>query len=102
MDSSEDVIDLAPSPWRAHAIVLGILATAFAVFTIAVWPHGDHVQANLGRVVVMLYGVSLALFGLLTTGLIALFRRHRSPVITSYAIAVGLLGVLLVALLGRP
>lgn len=101
MERQPDVIDLAPSPWRTHGLLMGVLGIAYVIFAIAAWPQGDHLGANLGRVVVLLYGISLALFALLTTALIAVFRRNGAPIITSYALALGILGALLLAILGR-
>jgi drug/metabolite transporter (DMT)-like permease len=102
MGTEEDVLDVAPSPWRAHAIVMSVLGVAYVVFAIAVWDDRDNLGAALGRVVVALYGAALTLFALLTTALVALFRRQSSPILTSYAVALGLVGAIVIALLGRP
>lgn len=76
MDADEDVIEVRPSPWRAFAIVVGVLTLAFVAFEIAIWPRGDDVRANVGRVVVTIYAATYVIFVLGMALLVALFRRR--------------------------
>jgi putative effector of murein hydrolase len=77
METAEEVIDLKPSPWRAFGIVMGVLTIAFVAFAIAIWPHGDDVRANVGRVVVTIYAATYVIFVLGMALLVALFATRR-------------------------
>ena len=87
-------------PWRTHAWVMALLTATYVVFALLTWPTGDSVSANLGQVVVILYGIGLVTFALLTTILLGMFRVTESPLAFSYITALALVGLLGIALLG--
>lgn len=97
-------LDLRGSPWRAHAWVLALLTASYVAFALLTWPSGDGVRTNLGQVVVILYGIGLVTFALLTTILLVVFRESdvSSPLALSYIAALALVGMLAIALLGAP
>jgi hypothetical protein len=89
-------------PWRTHAWVMALLTGTYIVFALLTWPSGDSVSANVGQVVVILYGIGLVTFALLTTILLGMFRVSDSPLAFSYITASALVGLLGMALLGTP
>jgi hypothetical protein len=89
-------------PWRTHAWVMALLTATYVAFALVTWPSGDSVSASLGQVVVILYGIGLVTFALLTTILLGMFRVTDSPLAFSYVTAGALVGLLGIALLGTP
>jgi hypothetical protein len=89
-------------PWRTHAWVMALLAATYLVFALATWPTGESVSANLGQVVVILYGICLVTFALLTTILLGMFSVTDSPLAFAYITAGALVGLLGIGLLGTP
>lgn len=99
---------LATSPYRLQGELarrlrrLQVFTVAYFVFAVGVWPSGDSLNANLGQVVVMLYGAALIMFSLVATALVVVFRKSGAPLAKAYVTAIGIVGVVMLAFLGQP
>jgi hypothetical protein len=99
----EPVPDLRPSPWRAHLWILGVLGALYAAFALIAWPtSGDSLSVGLGRLALVGGATALGLFGAIATAFVALFRRNGAPLVTAYALTLGIVALIVVAFVAGP
>ncbi|MCA9674224.1 MAG: hypothetical protein KC464_04200, partial [Myxococcales bacterium] len=94
-------VDLRPSAWRVHLVVVGVLIALFAAFAAVAWPRGGghDLHSNLQGAVVILYGIGLAWLILIASVTLAILGGRRLGV--AYGVSLALAALLIVAQLGR-
>lgn len=94
------VPDLRPSPWRAHLVILGVLAMLFTGFAISEWPSpgSNNLSHNLSALVVVVYGFALGGFAAIATALLAITRS----LLRAYLGAIVITGVVIGAIVLAP
>ncbi|MBK7074870.1 MAG: hypothetical protein IPH44_21485 [Myxococcales bacterium] len=91
--------DLRPSPWIIHRWVLGLMGVGYVVFAVAVWggPHRSGLERALTQVAVIVLGTCVAGFAALASAMVAVFARHRHPLLTAYAATAAIVAVMAAA-----
>lgn len=95
----DGVPDLRPTPWRAHVVIVGVLAVLFVIFAIAVMPPAgtDQLKRSLTVLVIVVYGLGVAGFALVATALLAATRSLLIAYAGSAAITALVIGALVLA-----
>ena len=94
----DERVDLRPSPWTAHAWIMGcLLALAFGFF-IAAWPDAGPIE-RAGLILLSMFAGSVAL---IATAMVAVFRHGRAPLLVAYATTIVVVTLVLLALAASP
>lgn len=96
--TDDEVIDLRPSPWKAHGWVMGCLVALAFGFVIAAWPEADTIE----RAVLIILSMIVGMVALVATALVAVFRHGRAPLVTAYATTIVVVTLVIVAMTAAP
>ena len=98
MRVDDEVIDLRPSPWTAHAWIMGCLLALVFGFFIAAWPDAGAIE-RAGLILLSIFAGAVAM---VATAMVAVFRRARAPLLVAYATTIVVVTLLLLALAASP
>ena len=96
-DNTLGRVDLRRSPWSIHAWVVALISVGYVVIAVNVWsgPHRTQLARAVAQAIVLVMGASVFGFVALATALVAVFARHRHPLLMGYAMTVAIVGTLI-------
>lgn len=98
MQLPDEMIELRPSPWKAHVWVMGCVVALTFGFVLATWPEAGSIE----RAALIVLSMAVGMVALVATAMVAVFRHGRAPLVTAYATTIVVVTLVIVAMTAAP